>query len=326
MISIILTLITFCIIIFTQKKEIYLKNFIHQQIKILNNPIIFMNKVQYFYDKALFEYKKNKKTAIQDLEIAKSFLSTQQKSTYIIQIINQINKTENDIRNNININSLSYQESLFKKTALYMHNYYLKIQDILVFIQNLIDKYGENIKIIQISIFLLLVTLITILIIYKFKKLLENYAYKDPLTDAYNRRYFFEKIKKLPKSTNSLIMIDIDHFKLINDTYGHEMGDYILKELIKLIKVLVRKNDVIVRWGGEEFIILLKNVDRNKAVKIAEKIRKKIESYNFKGIKITASFGVKETKDNITTDDLKILDQALYLSKTKGRNQVNILY
>jgi len=122
MISIILTLITFCIIIFTQKKEIYLKNFIHQQIKILNNPIIFMNKVQYFYDKALFEYKKNKKTAIQDLEIAKSFLSTQQKSTYIIQIINQINKTENDIRNNININSLSYQESLFKKTALYMHN------------------------------------------------------------------------------------------------------------------------------------------------------------------------------------------------------------
>lgn len=325
-ISIILTLIAFCIIIFTQKKEIYLKNFIHQQIKILNNPITFIDKVQYFYDKALFEHKKNKKMAIKDLEIAKSFLSTQQKNTYIIQIINQINKTENNIKNNVNLNSLSYQEILFKKITLYTHNYYSKMQDILVFIQKLIDKYRENIKIIQISIFLLLVALIATLIIYKFKKLLENYAYKDPLTDAYNRRYFYEKIKKLPNNTNSLIMIDIDHFKLINDMYGHEMGDYILKELINLIKILVRKNDIIVRWGGEEFIILLKNVNSNKAVKIAEKIRKTIESYNFKGIKITASFGVKETKGTITSDDLKILDKALYLSKTKGRNQVNILY
>ena len=264
--------------------------------------------------------------AIKDLEIAKSFLSTQQKNTYIIQIINQINKTENNIKNNVNLNSLSYQEILFKKITLYTHNYYSKIQDILVFIQKLINKYRENIKIIQISIFLLLVALIATLIIYKFKKLLENYAYKDPLTDAYNRRYFYEKIKKLPNNTNSLIMIDIDHFKLINDMYGHEMGDYILKELINLIKILVRKNDIIVRWGGEEFIILLKNVNSNKAVKIAEKIRKTIESYNFKGIKITASFGVKETKGTITSDDLKILDKALYLSKTKGRNQVNILY
>lgn len=120
-------------------------------------------------------------------------------------------------------------------------------------------------------------------------------------------------------------MVDLDHFKIINDTYGHEMGDYVLKETINIINNNIRKNDIIIRWGGEEFIILLKNVDRYKALEIAEILRKKIASFNFNGIKITASLGIKEIKDKITNEDLKTLDNALYLSKRKGRNKVSIL-
>ncbi|SDC47785.1 MULTISPECIES: GGDEF domain-containing protein [unclassified Candidatus Frackibacter] len=123
-------------------------------------------------------------------------------------------------------------------------------------------------------------------------------------------------------------MYDLDHFKDVNDTYGHNCGDLVLKEVSQTVKDEVRQNDIVGRLGGEEFLLILPNTDGQNAIKVAEKCRKAIEemkiNYKENKIKITASFGVTEVSNSIDTTDelLNIVDKNMYEAKSSGRNKV----
>ena len=141
----------------------------------------------------------------------------------------------------------------------------------------------------------------------------------DELTQILNRRGVYKKIKEINKG--SILFFDIDHFKKINDTYGHDFGDYVLKEIGKILKNTFRKSDIVGRWGGEEFIVILPNTNYEDGLKLAEKLRKIIENYDFQGKKVTISIGVSEYNGNLE-EVLKKVDEALYEAKRNGRNQV----
>ncbi|WP_051920352.1 sensor domain-containing diguanylate cyclase [Thermodesulfobacterium hydrogeniphilum] len=145
---------------------------------------------------------------------------------------------------------------------------------------------------------LVIIFIITIFFILQWAKT-QSLSITDPLTEIYNRRYFIERLKtemERAKRYNiplSLIIIDLDDFKKINDTYGHMVGDKVLKAVAQTLKNRLRKTDILARWGGEEFIILLPNTPPEKAVFLAGDLRKKIEEMKIPGVKkITASFGI----------------------------------
>lgn len=154
----------------------------------------------------------------------------------------------------------------------------------------------------------------------------------DALTGAMNKGSFNEIIgykiieAKHFKSPLSIIIFDVDHFKKINDTYGHPVGDKVLAELATVIRKNIRKSEIFVRWGGEEFIILLQNTSLYNATMVAEKLRKAVENHNFPHVKnITCSFGVTSLKENDTIESfIKRADQALYNAKENGRNRVEV--
>ena len=158
----------------------------------------------------------------------------------------------------------------------------------------------------------------------------EHLASTDTLTGAYNRRKFTDIFtNELQRnlrynSTLTLIMFDIDHFKHINDEFGHAAGDAVLREMSQLVRGLIRANDVLVRWGGEEFIILLPQSEHKAAAAMAEKLRSAIEGYHFSGVpKVTVSFGVSEFRAGDTLESLcSRVDSALYRAKEEGRNRV----
>jgi len=158
------------------------------------------------------------------------------------------------------------------------------------------------------------------------------HATHDALTGIYNRSYYFEKISNEIAQANRygttfcVILLDIDHFKIFNDTYGHLKGDEVLIQVSKTIQSNKRKTDTFARWGGEEFIILLEKTASDKAELIAEHFRKLIQNIHISGVQqITASFGVTEF---INGDDdntiVKRADDALYLAKESGRNKVMV--
>jgi len=132
----------------------------------------------------------------------------------------------------------------------------------------------------------------------------------------------------------ALVYIDLDGFKAINDTYGHKAGDLVLVETTDILRKYSREYDLVARWGGEEMLIMLPNTDQETACKIAERIRKSIEShiYNYQEqeIRVTVSLGIasliesgKETKGVNTYETiLELADSALYSAKDQGRNQV----
>jgi len=153
----------------------------------------------------------------------------------------------------------------------------------------------------------------------------------DPLTDLLNRRGFLTLSKsylhtiKNNKSTFSLLFLDIDHFKQINDTYGHEVGDEVLKELAKVLRRLIRKSDLITRWGGEEFIVLLKDIPDETAIEIAQKLRKTIQSHKGSNIPhFTVSIGISHYTGEVLDELIKKADEALYKAKENGRNRVEV--
>ncbi|MFY9089019.1 diguanylate cyclase [Arcobacter aquimarinus] len=168
------------------------------------------------------------------------------------------------------------------------------------------------------------------------KKLLEN-SITDYLTNLSNRRHFFEvglKTFHLAKRENiplSIICVDIDFFKNINDTYGHNIGDEILKFISRIMEKSIRKSDTLARTGGEEFSILLYNTNENQAFILAEKIRQNIEKASFKDenleVKVTISLGISQlSKDDKDLDSIiKRADKALYMAKEKNRN-TTIIY
>ena len=132
--------------------------------------------------------------------------------------------------------------------------------------------------------------------------------------------------KKRHGDNISLLMLDIDHFKMINDTYGHEIGDKVLVSLTKLISSNLRTNDVFARWGGEEFMILLPRTDVNIAYHKAEELRKLIEEYKDNNIpNITISIGVTQMLDYDKEQSAFIrVDEALYKAKVKRNDVVKL--
>lgn len=165
------------------------------------------------------------------------------------------------------------------------------------------------------------------------KKVVEQLRFlseRDPLTNVYNRRSFFIKLDDVIKEQHihetpfSLIMFDIDHFKKINDTYGHLIGDDTLRRLTSLINEDKRSNDLVYRYGGEEFFILLKNTELKGSVQLAKRLHKLISDLKIPKVgHITVSMGVVEYgKDESVDDVIKRVDDLMYDAKEAGRNQI----
>ncbi len=171
----------------------------------------------------------------------------------------------------------------------------------------------------------------------KTKILLEKVDFEakhDALTNVPNRKFFNEKLKEefyRAKRYNfplSIAMIDIDRFKKINDTYGHEAGDIVLKKLASFINGKIRKSDFFARWGGEEFMLIFPHTDIDKAFKICEKLKEELQT-NKKiqhPVKFTVSCGITTLKPGDNIDSLlKRVDDALYLAKNNGRDRIEVI-
>ena len=160
-------------------------------------------------------------------------------------------------------------------------------------------------------------------------------ANTDKHTGCYNKGYFNNRItlevnkSKVTGDPLTLIIFDLDHFKKLNDNFGHDAGDYVLKEMAQVIRVGgIREQDIFARYGGEEFVILLPKTNLRQAFEIAERLRKLIENkeflYDGKRLPVTASIGVADYRQGVVTgtDLFKRADDAVYKAKEGGRNQV----
>lgn len=167
----------------------------------------------------------------------------------------------------------------------------------------------------------------------KIRKKIIELAETDKLTKLYNRVKLDAALEqelyqaKKNATTFGLIMIDIDHFKLINDRFGHMAGDAVLVELAKLFKAMIRSTDLIGRWGGEEFLVILPDTDEFGAMELAEKIRKRVSENHFlEQERLTISLGVSVFRDDNNVDSIIYrADQALYQAKKNGKNQVHLM-
>ncbi|MBB4196731.1 hypothetical protein CCR94_11945 [Rhodoblastus sphagnicola] len=152
----------------------------------------------------------------------------------------------------------------------------------------------------------------------------------DVLTGAWNRRHFEEVVvAELERGVRhrqpvSLVLFDIDHFKRINDTYGHQAGDLVLRELVSVVRATIRSIDMLFRWGGEEFVVIAASTGYRGSAALAEKIREAVETHLFQGVgSVTVSLGVAERLAPESAETwFRRLDDALYLAKNNGRNRV----
>lgn len=167
----------------------------------------------------------------------------------------------------------------------------------------------------------------------KYKEYLLEISIKDPLTGLFNRRRMTERIQeewarvKRSKSCFALLLGDVDHFKVINDTYGHDCGDAVLTGIARTVEDSIRTQDMVGRWGGEEFLTILPDTTSEGGATVAEKLRRTIESSTWKCDEqmthVTATFGVACCDADISPQEcLRRADQALYEGKNSGRNCV----
>ncbi len=246
----------------------------------------------------------------------------------------------NKIQSYIPHNAFSYHNDEFNLeitkgiTTKYSCTYALKVEDIQLGNLKIMRNQSfnnEDIKLLEVLLCCLIYPLKNATL---YKQAL-SMAYTDPLTKTYNRAAFddslLREIQLAHRKSNHLSMIffDIDHFKNINDAYGHECGDIALASAAACIKDILRGSDVVYRYGGEEFIILLSDTTIDGAKILAERIRKSIEkhsiAYGMKIIKLTASLGISTLRGNDTSDSLtKRADEAMYRAKNNGRNQVQL--
>jgi len=170
-----------------------------------------------------------------------------------------------------------------------------------------------------------------------FQRQMYESALRDGLTKVFNKKYFTDYLEKefafaaRHGSPLALIFLDIDYFKRINDTHGHPAGDFVLSELSQLMATLVRTEDVLARFGGEEFTVLCRGTDLAGAKTVAERLRRTVEAHTFsfgaKTIPVTISLGIAAIPDTAITDHAQFLaasDKALYEAKRTGRNRVCI--
>ena len=179
-------------------------------------------------------------------------------------------------------------------------------------------------------------SVLTIIDNYLLYKKLNQLAITDGMTGLFNHRHFQELLRnELARSKRygypvGLLMIDIDHFKIFNDTYGHQVGDEVLKRVAQSLNANVRTTDIVSRYGGEEMTVILPHTELDGAGYVAEKIRQAIEDLELpvggKIVKITVSIGVAAFPDCATEQSDLILqaDGALYVAKENGRNQVQL--
>lgn len=165
---------------------------------------------------------------------------------------------------------------------------------------------------------------------------LQEQVLRDPLTGLLNRRYLDEameiEVQRAARAHESvsLVMLDVDHFKRINDDHGHQAGDFALASLAKLLNANVRNGDIVCRYGGEEFVILLSDATTEVATQRAECWRRLVENspltFDGRQIRLTASFGVATYADHAASADalLRAADAALYDAKNEGRNRVAV--
>ncbi len=159
---------------------------------------------------------------------------------------------------------------------------------------------------------------------------LEELAQKDSMTQFYNHEKIFQLLDnsiekaKLNKENLSILILDLDDFKNVNDTYGHQYGDTVLIEVSKTIRQQVRNNDLIGRYGGEEFMIIFPETTHNQAYEIAERIRLAVQNIEFKDFKITISGGISESNNHSSKDLIKLADKNLYAAKHSGKNQIRL--
>jgi diguanylate cyclase (GGDEF)-like protein len=160
----------------------------------------------------------------------------------------------------------------------------------------------------------------------------EKMAETDPLTNIYNRRKFSrlldQEIQRIERYGRplSIVLVDIDHFKRVNDTYGHDTGDFVLRKITELIRENARISDILARYGGEEFVIILPETDIEGASKQIERMRKIIEKTSFDGVgNLTISAGITSyTGGDSCQSMITRADKALYLAKEEGRNRVRV--
>ncbi len=171
-----------------------------------------------------------------------------------------------------------------------------------------------------------------------FQQKMYNAALRDPLTKAYNKKYFVDQLgveiayAKRHRTPLSLVIFDLDHFKRINDTYGHVAGDMVLMELAELVQAMLRTEDVFARYGGEEFAIILRGIALSDAGVLAERLRAAVEQRPFvnsgQRLPVTVSVGVAEFDEQVE-DSIGLVeaaDGALYAAKQSGRNKVLLKY
>ena len=165
----------------------------------------------------------------------------------------------------------------------------------------------------------------------RFARAMYSTALRDPLTGVFNRRYLEHRIESEVRSARRdasslcLIMLDLDHFKRVNDTYGHPAGDDLLRQFTQLLHPLLRDEDTLARYGGEEFVVLCREIDLDAVSLLAARIREAVEAHPFclgdATIRVTVSAGIVAYGPS-TTDLLASADRALYAAKARGRNCV----
>ncbi len=171
-----------------------------------------------------------------------------------------------------------------------------------------------------------------------FQQKMYNAALRDPLTKAYNKKYFVDQLNteiaysRRHQTPLSLIIFDLDHFKRVNDTYGHVAGDVVLIEMAEMVQSMLRAEDVFARYGGEEFVIILRGISMSDAGVLAERLRNACEQRTFMSgetrLPVTVSVGVAEY-DHQSEDAMVLVEQAdnaLYAAKQGGRNRVLLQY
>jgi len=167
-----------------------------------------------------------------------------------------------------------------------------------------------------------LIRILNIVDVYEVLRKYEDSMFKDGLTGVYNRLFLENKLDDIfsQHSQKSIVMLDIDFFKKINDTYGHQVGDKVLKELAALLARSIRKNDFVIRYGGEEFLIYLPFTDKKNAYLIVSKIKESLRKLE-KAVPYTFSAGISGEGETLA-EMIKIADNRLYKAKKEGRNRI----
>jgi len=221
-----------------------------------------------------------------------------------------------------------------------IHTKYIEELHLYLTVEAKVSDYATNLKkVLYFNLFAsLAIVLFIVIVIYRLihrhSIKLEEMAFLDPLTNIYNRRIFLKKLQQSITTTNKqnfcVVFIDIDDFKNINDTKGHHIGDEVLKLISKEIKDSLREMDIIARWGGEEFVLLLPDIDIKNGEKLAQRIRLGME-HNIKiqdilSDNITVSIGITKFQEEDTVDIIvKRADDAMYTSKRTGKNKVTVV-